>query len=121
MSLTTDTYPQETSWEVRDSEGDIVFDGVHPEDHPSDETTYSTPMCLDDGSYTFTIYDSWGDGICCSAQYGYGSYSLSSGGLELVRGGSFRTSESCTFVCSSSSCSDVDCWAEIFYEDFESK
>ena len=43
MSLTTDAYPQETSWEVRDSGGDIVFNGVHPEDHPDDETTYSYP------------------------------------------------------------------------------
>jgi len=119
MRLTTDTYPQETSWEVKDSEGGTVFGGVYPADHPDDETTYSTAMCLDDGSYTFTIYDSWGDGICC--EYGDGSYSLSSppGGKILSSGGPFESSESCGFVCDSSGCDAVNCYVLIFYEDFE--
>ena len=30
--------------------------------------------CLPDGCYDFVIYDSYGDGICCS--YGIGSYTL---------------------------------------------
>lgn len=48
------------------------------------------------GSYTFTISDVYGDGICC--QYGNGSYSLTADSTTLASGGSFGSSENTTFT-----------------------
>jgi hypothetical protein len=52
-----------------------------------------------DTPVTFTIYDSWGDGICC--QHGLGSYSVNNDGITEVSGGCFGESESTVFVTGS--------------------
>ena len=47
---------------------------------------------MDSGCYRFTIYDSYGDGICCS--YGNGSYDLfDDDGILIANGGDFGSSE----------------------------
>jgi hypothetical protein len=40
----------------------------------ANDSFYTETVCIDDGEYTFTIYDPYGDGICCG--YGDGLYSL---------------------------------------------
>ncbi|MDG2426131.1 MAG: dockerin type I domain-containing protein, partial [Flavobacteriales bacterium] len=45
--------------------------------------------------YTLTVYDSFGDGMCCA--FGEGSYVLTVGGVEMAAGGEFVDSESTTF------------------------
>jgi hypothetical protein len=47
----------------------------------------------------FSIYDSWGDGICCV--YSLGSYKVSGCGVAYASGGAFRTSETTSFVVGS--------------------
>merc|ERR1712207_109540 len=47
------------------------------------------------GEYTFTISDTYGDGICCS--YGNGSYSLIVDGSLVKSGGQFASSDDYTF------------------------
>jgi hypothetical protein len=59
VAVTTDSYPEETSWEIRDASGNIVATGSG---YPEDETT-EVPVCLPDGDYTFILKDSYGDGI----------------------------------------------------------
>jgi hypothetical protein len=51
---------------------------------------------LEEGIYTFAIFDSALDGICCG--FGLGSYSLSYDGNLLVEGGDFGESEFTTVV-----------------------
>ncbi len=95
LSITLDDYPEETSWQiVNNSNNQVVVSGGTYGSQP-DGSTISVTECLDAGSYTFTINDSYGDGICCS--YGNGSYSLTSGSTTLASGGSFGGSESTTF------------------------
>jgi hypothetical protein len=96
LTITFDNYPEETSWEITDSNGNIVESGGTYGSEP-DGSTKNIDMCLVDGCYTFTIKDSYGDGICCS--YGEGSYSLVkiSDGTVLASGGSFQSSESTNF------------------------
>ncbi len=91
LSLTTDNYGGETSWEITNSSSQTVASG----DAYASNTTYSEEVCLDDGDYTFTINDSYGDGICCS--YGYGSYNLVVNGNSVASGDSFGASESTAF------------------------
>ena len=45
--------------------------------------------------YVFTIYDAWGDGICCL--YGSGEYNLYLDGSLIASGGDFGASESVQF------------------------
>merc|ERR1712241_729841 len=47
------------------------------------------PLCLSARSYTFTMLDSYGDGICCT--YGNGFYKYTVG--ELVKEGAEFTNE----------------------------
>ena len=59
------------------------------------KTNYIDSYCVpDDSQYEFTIYDSFGDGICCSA--GSGSYTVTYGS-ESKTGGDFGSSESFVF------------------------
>eukprot|EP00957_Ditylum_brightwellii_P108351 8266215-Ditylum_brightwellii.AAC.1 len=47
---------------------------------------HNNDECLPSGRiYTFTITDSYGDGICC--EYGEGSYKLSLGETTFIQGG----------------------------------
>jgi hypothetical protein len=88
VALTPDNFPSEISWDIKTSTGTVILAG----------TSNSTTACLPDNQcYTFTIYDSFGDGICCN--YGIGSYSLSVDGTTLITGGEYTNSESTSFNC----------------------
>merc|ERR1711862_187882 len=52
-------------------------------------------QCFSSGSYTFTIKDAYGDGICCS--YGHGGYSVKVNDVEVATGGQFGSEEKKTF------------------------
>ena len=62
-------------------------------------STVTEDICLPNGCYDFTIFDSYGDGICCA--YGNGSYSLTDGSTVLASGGSFGSSETTNFCVGS--------------------
>jgi len=95
FSLTTDTYGYETSWTITNTSDQEVANGGSY----ANSTDYNETYCLDDGDYTFTINDSYGDGICCT--YGNGSYDISLAGISLNSGGSFASSESKAFTLGS--------------------
>ena len=92
MTVLTDNYPGETTWTVTDAGGATVWSGG-PYDAAG--TSYAETTCLPYGCYTFTINDSYGDGICCG--FGQGSYSLTSGGSVLASGGEFGSTASVEF------------------------
>jgi hypothetical protein len=62
LNLLTDKYGEETTWElVEDLTSNILYSGGP---FASDtEAHYITEFCLGPGCYTFTIFDSWGDGM----------------------------------------------------------
>ncbi|WP_188466455.1 endonuclease [Marivirga lumbricoides] len=96
LSLTTDNYASETSWAIKDAAGVTLYS----ESNLSNNTTYTETFCLENGNYSFTISDSYGDGICCS--FGNGSFALNSGGTNLGGGGSFGSSETVNFTIGAS-------------------
>ena len=53
--------------------------------------TVTESFCAAEGCYTFTIFDSFGDGICCA--YGTGDYSFTVDGATVAAGGEFGDSE----------------------------
>lgn len=97
FDMFTDEYAYETSWDIIDVSSNSIV--ASNNGYASNETQIPTESIdLPNGNYTFTIYDSADDGICCG--YGDGEYSLKdlTTGLFVAEGGSFGTSESTTFV-----------------------
>jgi len=102
LQLQTDNYPAETAWHLRDntigeftdsaglaSDGTItgLTQGLH---------TYNFNL-EDDHCYTLHIYDSYGDGLCCSNGNGYFKIiDLPTGNL-LDEGGTFQLSDKAHF------------------------
>lgn len=95
IELTTDNWGGETSWELVDQpSGSVVASGSGY----SSNTTYNVPICAPDGCYSFDIFDSFGDGICCSE--GNGSYSVTnSAGTVVASGGDYGSGESTEIGC----------------------
>lgn len=99
LTIVLDNYPEETSWTIENSSGQVIHSGGTYGNLP-DGSTVTETFCLVDGCYDFTIFDSYGDGICCS--YGNGSYQLvDDANNVLASGGSFGSSESTNFCLSS--------------------
>jgi hypothetical protein len=98
ITILTDDYAEETSWELKDASGNILADGGAGY---QDNTTYEVTVPLpNDGCYEFVINDAFGDGICCG--FGEGYYTLTDGqGNELASGGEFDSSESTILSMSS--------------------
>ncbi|WP_340155080.1 T9SS type A sorting domain-containing protein [uncultured Winogradskyella sp.] len=98
LDLITDNYGYETSWTFTNSSGTVI--SSIPASTYGDAITYQEIITIPvfNECYTFTISDSYGDGICCGNFTGNGSYSLSDeNGIVLISGGDFSTEESITF------------------------
>ncbi len=101
LELVFDRYRSETTWELTNASDDIVSSGGDYGDNFGSDGAYPHPPIaiedLPDGDYTITIFDDFGDGICCS--YGEGSYTLINDSDEtiIVVGGAFGNSESTSF------------------------
>ncbi|MFD1062092.1 hypothetical protein ACFQ1Q_02445 [Winogradskyella litorisediminis] len=65
FSITTDTYGDETFWEIIDASGNVVeSDGdgtAYPNSGIASNTTTDYNFTLSDGCYTLRVYDYWGD------------------------------------------------------------
>jgi hypothetical protein len=91
VEILTDTYGSETTWEIveRSSGVPVALGGPY-----SDVTLYQievgvySTLC-----YDFTIYDAYGDGICCG--YGEGYYNVYYNGGLICSGAEFGDSETC--------------------------
>jgi len=95
LQLRTDDYGEETSWKLFDSNSDVVVAGLGA--YVSSTNYQFGPYCLASGSYRLTVYDAFGDGICCG--YGQGSYSATLDGQPVLSsGGTFTCSENSDFV-----------------------
>ncbi|MCB0598048.1 MAG: zinc metalloprotease, partial [Phaeodactylibacter sp.] len=105
LTITLDNFPEETSWEIRDASNTVVASGGTYGSEP-DGSTIVENINLADGDYTFTIFDTFGDGICCAQ--GNGSYTLSDGANTIASGGTFGSSESTPFCTGGGTCPDAD-------------
>jgi|TARA_R100000479_G_scaffold68390_2_gene32621 Zn-dependent metalloprotease len=95
LSITFDNYPEETAWTLKDSSGTTIDSESYSSSNADGSTVNVTFSGLAADDYTFTITDSYGDGICCS--YGNGSYTLSSDDGTIFAGGDFGSSEATQF------------------------
>ena len=92
----TDRYPTETSWELK--RGNTVIASAERRHYTRRFREYTDNYSVtgdSDDAFTFTIRDSYGDGICCG--YGRGAYSVKVNGNEVASGGAYKREESTTF------------------------
>ena len=86
VNIIPDNYPNETSWDIKDTANTIIANG----------TTNNDTLCYLTGKLLhFTIYDSYGDGMCCA--YGNGSYNVYIDGSLIASGGEFTFNETTFF------------------------
>jgi len=101
FTITFDNYPQETSWELFNSNNtSIASGGTYP--NAPDGSIESITNCLTTGCYYVVVSDTEGDGICCS--YGNGSFEITNSANEVLAIGSeFQSSMTLDF------CIDTQC------------
>ncbi len=94
IRLLTDNFPAENSYTVTDqSTGDVVF---NVEIFDMTGELFIEDLCLPEGCYTFTLFDAYGDGICCG--FGEGNYEIvDNNGTLIASGGEFTDEESVDF------------------------
>ena len=96
VQVVTDFYGSETTWTLADISGSPVYVTGGPYSNGS-SATFTENVCVPtDSQLTFSIQDSYGDGICCG--YGLGSYTISVEGTTIVSGGEFTFSETVNFL-----------------------
>lgn len=109
LMITLDDYPEETTWELADMGGNILFAGGPYPNQDFEQITEEWCVSIED-CVVLTVFDSYGDGICCD--YGEGNYSVvnEAGVAVITSTGEFGTSETNEF-CGSEICllaADVD-------------
>ncbi|NDB35720.1 MAG: hypothetical protein EB023_10385, partial [Flavobacteriia bacterium] len=87
ITIVPDGYQDETTWQLTANNVPIANGN-----YLSDTVCVDSTACL-----RYTIFDSYGDGICCG--YGLGSYTLTLNGQQVATGGQFGHSESHAFNC----------------------
>jgi hypothetical protein len=99
LTIVFDNYPQETTWNIKNSSGVTIYSGGPYPASQAGQTLQQTLNFNSDDCYTFSIFDSYGDGICCG--FGQGSYKLEDqDGAIIVQGGNFDSSEVTNFSAS---------------------
>tara|TARA_B110000444_G_C18847310_1_gene602948 strand:+ start:251 stop:1909 length:1659 start_codon:yes stop_codon:yes gene_type:complete len=100
IDITTDNYGSETTWNLKEGSTTIASGGPYANSAAAQATVYAT---LDASScYTFTILDSYGDGM--NSGFGVGSFTITDdNGTVIANGGTFTTEEVVRFQTNGSS------------------
>lgn len=84
LRITLDNWGSETTWELAPEGGATILQGG-PYTDGATGTVVNEQLCLQDGCYTLTLNDSYGDGICCAE--GNGDFDvLDANGTVLLNG-----------------------------------
>lgn len=111
LVINLDDYGTETTWQLTEDGGGTVATGGPYDDFVNNQIVEE--LCVASGEcYTFTIFDSFGDGICCytgtqNPNYDDGNYSLGdASGISIHTGSDFGDEEVINFCvpASSNSC-----------------
>lgn len=96
VEILTDNYGYETTWQLSYANGGVIASGGDPD--YANNTLITESYCVSAGAcLKFEIWDSFGDGICCS--YGNGYYSIRLNGEEVATGGNFTDYRLDQFNC----------------------
>lgn len=111
LALTTDNYGSETTWEVTDGSSNILSSGG-PYTDINGGQTYNEQICLAPGCYTFTIYDTYGDGMSDGSPDGSFTLTGNSGTTTYAQlaasGANFGTEQSFQFCIQGNAIQEPD-------------
>ncbi|WP_445159401.1 T9SS type A sorting domain-containing protein [Mesohalobacter salilacus] len=93
LTLITDDFGDETTWIFEDENGTVIDQGGPYANNITINESFAVNSNL---CYSFTIFDSFGDGLCCG--FGQGSYSLSTSNGTLIFNGAEFTSQETTNI-----------------------
>ncbi|MBT4536975.1 MAG: hypothetical protein HOC30_04290, partial [Candidatus Marinimicrobia bacterium] len=111
VEILTDVFASETSWDLYSDDGEMIF---NMQDALQNNITYTWDVVISPGTYTWTLYDSYGDGI-----YQPGYYTLAINGEVFAENYNFTGSvESVTFNTSDALLS-VSNWNYLNPQPFE--
>jgi hypothetical protein len=97
LSISFDGYAEETSWDLKDSSGNVIESNAY--DASYSNSSIVEEICLPDGSYTFTIYDAYGDGLYDGVTTGTYELKVVQTSTILASGsGNFGSQESTPFI-----------------------
>ena len=99
ITIVFDSYPRETSWVMQRINADdtnMILKTFNINGTESDNgEVQKESVCLQEGEYQFTVYDSGSDGICCN--FGEGKYNIMVYEEVIVEGGEFGLGETTKF------------------------
>lgn len=81
MELLTDEYPTETTWDLFNQSGDVIYSGGP---YSQQITLHTIPMCVEEGCYILSIYDEYGDGMFWPASGIMGNYQIFNANGQLI-------------------------------------
>ena len=119
VNIAYDDYSGETSWLLERKVNEDHSHQVKFHHAKDGERSYLKTLCLDEGSYVFTMYDDADDGICCETTHHerQGSYSVALDGVFVANGGSFGQNETTPFeVVPDQDCHMLD--VNIYFDDY---
>jgi len=88
--LSLDNYPDETFWTLNDA------DNVNNFMSGGGNWANSDQYCAQPGTYQLTVYDTYGDGICC--EFGFGEFTILVDDVIVGHGGEFLFEDVTTIV-----------------------
>ena len=105
ISIFTDNYGEEVSWDITDQNNIEISSGNNLTSNSLNEFE----ICLEfDSCHTFTIYDSYKDGICCD--FGNGFFTIN----ETVFSGNYSDSYSVNFCDLTNSINNINQMTAIY-------
>jgi hypothetical protein len=104
VNINLDQFQSETTWDIKDTTGNILFSGGPYTNAPDYEPQFIS-ICAPLGTLNFTIYDSYGDGLNGALWQGNdGSYFVMQCGDTLVYGTTPNFGDSATYIITSDTC-----------------
>ncbi len=83
LNLNLDYYASETSWQLTNEQGTVLYSGGGYSDGGTGTTLVTEQFCLAPACYTFTLNDEFGDGMT-STNYPSGSYTITNANNEVL-------------------------------------
>lgn len=112
FKLQQDNFGTETTWNLKNSAGTTLYSGGPYTNSQNPALITQTWSLQNNQCYTFTINDSYGDGICC--EYGNGYYEILSGSTVIAEGGSFSNTDIKRFSINLLSTNDFEIFGNLY-------
>lgn len=119
FTLQRNFWGAETTWQIKDSAGTIIYSGGPYSNKPSEilplpavitqNWTLANNQC-----YTFTIFDSQGDGICCFGGNGFYNIKSTNGLITVASGASFGSVDNRHFSTNTSGTNTFEALNDIY-------